>query len=176
MSKKKSTYEYFSQSKVKVEVSRTSRRYSEGEGGSNREGRDREAAEALDQVCQSIDRTARDCRRLLRNEHADHVAIVNNEANEAEDSKAEDSKPEDKKAEDGEASAKNLTNRKFECPVCKEIPTNRKIFSCEDCHNWICGGCLEELKRFNPLKCPLCRYDLNDNPMKRNKTVERLIA
>ena len=57
----------------------------------------------------------------------------------------------------------------FECVVCLETQPE-EVHSCDVCDNWICGNCKDKVKT-----CPTCRADLKDNPLRRNKTVERIV-
>lgn len=54
------------------------------------------------------------------------------------------------------------------CPICLQRPF--RVFSCQGCENWICDQCLEKVT-----KCPTCRWNIKIKPMRRNKTVERII-
>ena len=53
-----------------------------------------------------------------------------------------------------------------QCPVCCETPDS--VFSCENCNNWICGNCKDQVEN-----CPQCREDLNERPLRRNKALEQ---
>ena len=55
------------------------------------------------------------------------------------------------------------------CPVCLKIPDGI-VLECQQCENMICGDCGTKLEN-----CPICRQDLKENPLKRNKMAEKLI-
>ena len=60
-------------------------------------------------------------------------------------------------------------NNKNDCPICFENAKGKQIYSCQKCHNWICGDCSKKVTG----ECPLCRQSLTNKPFKRNPTMER---
>ena len=55
------------------------------------------------------------------------------------------------------------------CSICFEKPHNQ-VFSCIQCDYWVCDGCKTQLQT-----CPQCRIELAQNPMRRNRAVERIL-
>ena len=72
--------------------------------------------------------------------------------------------------ESGEEQQQGAAWDKFACPICFEDAPGKKIFSCQECENWVCGDCKSALNN-----CPHCRVSLSFKPLKRNKTAERLM-
>ena len=61
-----------------------------------------------------------------------------------------------------------------DCQICFESCRDRRIFSCVNCTQWICGNCRENVKKTTKV-CPMCRCDLKSRPMKRELVIERLM-
>ncbi len=55
------------------------------------------------------------------------------------------------------------------CPVCLKVPEGI-VLECQECENMICGDCGTKVEN-----CPICRQDLKDKELKRNKMAEKLI-
>ena len=72
--------------------------------------------------------------------------------------------PDESEDNDPETETKNA----FDCPICLEKPN--QCYGCQKCDNWVCDKCQSQLT-----SCPQCREDLESNPLKRNKHLERVI-
>ncbi len=56
------------------------------------------------------------------------------------------------------------------CPICLTLPMAH-ILGCQQCDAMFCKGCAGELK-----KCAICRQNLTEKPLARNKIAEKLVA
>jgi hypothetical protein len=56
------------------------------------------------------------------------------------------------------------------CHVC--LVVSDRVFGCESCHNWVCGGCSKDKLK----SCPWCGQDLNVRPLVRNVFCEQFLG
>ena len=62
-----------------------------------------------------------------------------------------------------------------DCPICnRDVNSETRVFCCAQCHNWLCGECLESI-RSHSNTCPVCRCNLRSRPMQRNQGLERIL-
>ena len=55
------------------------------------------------------------------------------------------------------------------CPLCFERPQHQ-VYSCVECDYWLCVECKNRIR-----DCPQCRTSLRENPMRRNRAVEKIL-
>ena len=71
---------------------------------------------------------------------------------------------------EGDSATENAPRDDTTCPICLNRPETVRVFTCDECNNWVCGTCKDQLQN-----CPQCRTDLNARPMRRNVALERML-